>query len=65
VPGSCFAEDIAVADIVETSSFAVAMLSADDDGDPARDDEASSLAKRNSLDVPSKHTIKTAVVDKR
>jgi hypothetical protein len=51
--------------MAETSSFAVVTLSADDDGDPARDDEASSLAKRNSLDVPSRHTIKTAVVDKR
>jgi hypothetical protein len=49
--------------MAETSSFAVGLLSADGDADPARDEEASSLAKRILLDVvPSRHTIRTIVV---
>jgi hypothetical protein len=52
--------------MVETSSFAVVMLSADgDDVTPADDDDAPSFAKRISLDVPSRHTSSTAVVDER
>jgi len=66
VPGSGSADDGAVADIVETSSVAAALLSADGDGCPAGDEDVPSLAKRTSLDaVPSRHTIRTAVVDER
>jgi hypothetical protein len=52
--------------MVETSSFAVVLVSADSDADPVRDEGSSSLAKRIPLDVvPNRQTIRTAVVDER